>query len=144
MEEYKFSIQQIRLVEGHFSLNPKYRWEKDKHISFGNKFEIKSKKTEKAVFVILTAATDSEDQPFKYRVTCEGIFAFETLPPKEDLDRIVHVHCASIIFPYVRETIADLTRRAGLQALTLPPFDFTAMHMKKQAKSFETPPMFRQ
>jgi preprotein translocase subunit SecB len=144
MEDYKFNIQQIRLVEAHFSLNPKYQWEKDKHISFGNKFEIKFKKTDKAVFVMLSAASDSETQPFQYRVACEGVFAFETPPAKEDLDRIVHVHCATIIFPYVRETLADLTRRANLQALNLPPFDFAVMYREKQKKETQSTQAFPQ
>lgn len=144
MESTKFTIQQIRMLEGHFSLNPNYRWEKDKQISFGNKFEIKFRQSEKTVFVLLTASSDSEGQPFQYKVSHEGIFAFESLPDKEALDRIVHVRCAAIIFPYVRETIADLTRRANLQALNLPPFDFSAMHRQKQNKAPETPQMFRQ
>jgi preprotein translocase subunit SecB len=144
MELQKFTIQQIRLIEAHFSINPKYKWEKDKQISFGNKFEIKFRQSEKTVFVLLTASSDSEGQPFQYKVSHEGVFGFEPMPAKEDMDSIIHVNCASIIFPYVREVISDLTRRANLQALNLPPFDFAAMHRQKQKKAPEAPQKFRQ
>lgn len=134
MAEYNFSIQQIRLVEGHFSLNPRFRVEKDQHISFGNKFEIKFRAfdPEKTVSVLLSAASEAKDQPFQYRVAHEGFFRFETLPAPEDLGRVVHVHLAAVIFPFLRETVADLTRRANLHPLVLPPFNFEALHRQKQ------------
>jgi preprotein translocase subunit SecB len=50
----------------------------------------------------------------------------------DQLERIANINCASIMFPYLRETIADLTRRAGFPPLHIPPVNFIALADKKQ------------
>jgi preprotein translocase subunit SecB len=132
--EVKFRIAHIRLAECHFSINRGYKWEKDNPISIENRVEIKSNQSEKTLHLLLSVSSDSENQPFRFSVAYEGIFTFENIPGKEELERIAHINCASIIFPYAREYIADMTRRAGLQPLNLPPFNFVAMYNENQKK----------
>ena len=62
-------------------------------------------------------------------------FKFSKLPPKRDLEKIVHVNCAAIIFPYVRETIADLTRRASILPFHMEPINFVALYEDRLAES---------
>ena len=132
--EVKFSITHIRLTESHFSINHRYKMEKDKPIVLENNIGIQFKQSEKNLYLLLSVSSDSEKQLFRFSVTYEGAFAFENTPPKDELGRIANINCAAIIFPYVRETIADLTRRAGLQPLHLPPFNFVAMYKENQKK----------
>ena len=132
--EVKFHIAQVRLAESHFSINREFKWEKDKPVALENRVEMKFKRSEKNIFLLLSVVSDSEKQPFRFSVTYEGIFSFENIPEKEELERIAHINCASIIFPYIRENIADMTRRAGLQPLNLPPFNFVAMYKENQKK----------
>lgn len=55
----------------------------------------------------------------------EGIFKFNKKPkPKEHLSKTAEITCASILFPFVRESVADLTRRASLPPLILDPMNF--------------------
>jgi preprotein translocase subunit SecB len=134
--EVNFSIVYIRLIESHFSINQQYKWEKDKPIALQNSVSVKFKQTEKHIHLQLSVASDSENQPFRFSVSYEGDFSFEAIPPQEELERIANINCASMIFPYVRECIADMTRRAGLQPLNLPPFNFVAMYNENK----KTPP----
>lgn len=131
---YKFSIAGIRLNEAHFAINQLYKGEKNKPIEIIHSVEIGYKKADKILHVLVSVSSDSENQPFRFSVAWEGSFVFEEMPLKENLDRIVHINCASIIYPYVRESIADLTRRAGRTPLNLAPFNFVTMYEEKQKK----------
>ena len=126
--ELNFSIAHIRLTESRFSINQQYKMEKDKPIVLENNVGIQFKQSEKRLYLLLSVSSDSDKQPFRFSVTYEGVFAFENAPPKDELGRIANINCAAIVFPYVREAIADLTQRAGLQPLHLPPFNFVAMY----------------
>ncbi|MDP3298216.1 MAG: protein-export chaperone SecB [Thermodesulfovibrionia bacterium] len=42
------------------------------------------------------------------------------------------------MFPYVRETIADLTRRAGFPPLHLNPINFIQLAEKQEAKQTQS------
>lgn len=138
--DHKFSITGIRLNEAHFAINQGYKREKNKPIEIVHAIEIGYKQTDKVLQVLVSVSSDAENQPFRFSVAWEGSFAFEEMPLKENLDRIVHINCASIIYPYVRESIADLTRRAGRTPLNLAPFNFVAMYEEQQrAVPQETP-----
>jgi len=72
-----------------------------------------------------------------FTVESNGFFqiASDEKPGKfnpDQLERIANINCASIMFPYLRETIADLTRRAGFPPLHMPPVNFIALADKKQ------------
>jgi preprotein translocase subunit SecB len=130
--EVKFQITHIRLAESHFSINREYKWEKDKPVELENRVEINFKQADKKLQLLLSVSSNSEKQPFRFSVVYEGIFTFEKIPKKNELERIAKVNCAAIIFPYAREYIAEITRRAGLQPLNLPPFNFFAAHTENQ------------
>ena len=138
--DHKFSIAGIRLNEAHFAINQGYKREKNKPIEIIHSVEIGYKQTEKILHVLVSISSDAENQPFRFSVAWEGSFAFEEMPPKEKLDRIIHINCASIIYPYARESIADLTRRAAMTPLNLAPFNFVAMYEEGQKKESQEAP----
>jgi len=138
--DHKFSIAGIHLNEAHFSINQLYKGEKNKPIKISHSVEIKYKQTDNILHVLVSVSSDSENQPFRFSVAWEGSFAFEEMPLKEKLDRIVHINCASIIYPYVRESIADLTRRSGRMPLNIAPFNFVAMYEESKKKESQEAP----
>jgi len=46
----------------------------------------------------------------------------------EQIKKVGIVNCAAIIFPYLREHLADLTRRSGLPPFHLPPINFVKVY----------------
>lgn len=79
----------------------------------------------------------SPNYPFYFDVTIVGTFVF-TEPIGEELCRqYASVNCPAILFPYLRETLADLTRRAGFPPLHLPVTNFVKLAQKE--KQPETP-----
>ena len=69
-----------------------------------------------------------------------GIFQIRNIP-ESDLEPILGIACANILFPYARETVADLVARAGFPAIHLAPVNFEAMYAaRKQAEAGEAGP----
>jgi preprotein translocase subunit SecB len=136
---HSFKIIGIRLSEAHFALNDEYKKEKNKPIEITSTIEIGYKLKNEVAQVHVSVSADSEDQPFRFSVAWEGSFDFKEIPLKDDLDRIAHINCASIIFPYVRETIADLTRRASIPPFNMPPFNFVALYEESKKATPQLP-----
>jgi len=130
----KFRIENIRQIECFFALNTEFKAEKDKKYQIGLSLDISFQKKGKKVRVILKFSSEEKEQPFVFRVIFEGIFVFDKMPEKEELERIVHINCASIMFPFIRESIADLTRRAGLTPLILDPVNFVGLYESSKEK----------
>lgn len=126
--DLKFSIAGIRLNEAHFAINQKYKREQNKPVEIVHAIEIGYKQDGNVLQVLVSVSSDAENHPFRFSVAWEGSFAFQEMPPEEELDRIIHINCASIIYPYVRESISDLTRRAAMTPLNLAPFNFVALY----------------
>jgi len=135
--ELKFKIAAVKQIESHFALNPDFKPEKNKPIEINYSVNISFEKKDKMVSVIVSVLSDNKNQPFTFNIATMGLFNFQKLPKKAELERVAHINCASIIFPYVREYIADLIRRAGIPPFHLDPVNFIAMyeeHKKAQAK----------
>jgi len=130
----QFNIVNIRLVEAQFSLNPKFNFPAGKPISVSSSFDIQyGVNNDNMVNVVSNVFSSNENQPFTYNISLLGQFKFEEMPDKDILDKIVHINCAAILFPYIRETIADLTRRAGVPPFHLSPVNLVNAYSAKIA-----------
>jgi preprotein translocase subunit SecB len=131
--EAKFSFATLRLLESHFKLNTDFQPKKGQPIEISTEINISYKKRNRTVEVIISVISTNKKQPFVLETTVMGIFNFPKMPPKKDLDKIIHVNCAAILFPYVREIIADLTRRADIPPFHMDPMNFVALYEDRQA-----------
>jgi preprotein translocase subunit SecB len=131
--EAKFSFESLRLLESHFKLNTDFKPKRKQPIEISTEINISHKEQNKTVKVIISVSSVNKKQPFVLDTTVMGTFNFLKLPTKKDLDKIVHVNCAAIMFPYVREIIADLTRRADIPPFHMDPMNFVALYEDSQA-----------
>ena len=51
---------------------------------------------------------------------------------KDEIERILLIHCPNLLFPYVRRLISDTTRDGGFPPLMLNPVDFMGLYLKKK------------
>lgn len=63
--------------------------------------------------------------PFILNIEGAATFKLQYPPASTDIQPLVKQYCAAAMFPYLRETIADITRRAGFPPLHIPQVDFT-------------------
>ena len=56
-----------------------------------------------------------------------GIFEFTNIPPQQ-IDPMLGIACPTILYPYLRSNIADITSRAGFQPIHLNEINFHGMY----------------
>jgi len=83
--------------------------------------------------VISGVSTEGRNLPINLTVEMGGAFRLDSEPIKEEFERISHIICPAIVFPYLREFVADLTIRSGMVAVTLPPTNFVEAARKRLA-----------
>lgn len=82
----------------------------------------------------LTVTVKNADQTaFLAETVIAGIFTLRSFP-SEQINYILHNTCATILFPYASEFIADLVRRGSFPPLFLPPVNFEALYQNNLAK----------
>ncbi|MDR3428279.1 MULTISPECIES: protein-export chaperone SecB [Silvimonas] len=70
---------------------------------------------------------------FLVEITQAGLFSIENIPA-EELDPLLGIGCPSILFPYLREAVSDLTTRAGFMPFLLQPINFEAIYLQQRAQ----------
>lgn len=65
-----------------------------------------------------------------------GVFKIESMP-KEALEPFLLISGPTMIFPFLRRLVADLTREGGYPPLLLDPIDFGALFVKRQREAKE-------
>lgn len=123
-KDFQMSFESFRLVNLSFAINYNFKQSKaikmSPEISVANKYD----KKKKALGIRVKVSMSDGNMPFSFDVVGEGRFVFKTMPDEQTLKRVAIINGPAIIYPYVRETIADMTRRAGFPPLHLPPVNF--------------------
>ncbi len=87
------------------------------------------------VEITISAKAVSEDKTlFIVDLQYAGVFNLLNIP-EEQKQMLLAVHCPSIIFPYARKIIADVTQDGGLQPLMIDPVDFGVLYGKKMMEA---------
>jgi preprotein translocase subunit SecB len=67
-----------------------------------------------------------------------GIFTIRGLSP-ERLQPVIAINCPTVLFPYMRETLADAVTRAGFPPVHLAPINFEALYQQQLAQMQQQP-----
>ena len=70
---------------------------------------------------------------FMAEVLYAGLFRLENIPP-EALNPIALIECPRMLFPFVRQILADATRNGGFPPLMLDPIDFAQLYQRRMAQ----------
>ena len=131
--EMKFA--NFALLKVNFFLNQEYKEDSaDTSVSPDISINHEFREKEKQLIVILGLRQTKGNIPYRFEIESGGIFQFENIPEEKMLKQLASINCPAILFPYVRETIADLTRRAGFPPLHLNPINFIQLAREQEAK----------
>jgi preprotein translocase subunit SecB len=130
-------IKEIRLLECSFAINREYAGDGlniaiESVIGFNSTFEEDSK----IVTCFLNAFSKGENLPFHFKAEVGGKFIIDE-DEVENLKPLCRVNFPAVLLPYLRENIAELTRRAGFPPYNLPVVNFIAVAQqadKEQSK----------
>ncbi len=60
-----------------------------------------------------------------------GLFEIQNIP-EQQIEQLLLVDCAFILFPYTRRIVSDVTRDGGFPPLMMEPFDFYSLFMENR------------
>ena len=127
------------LLKVNFFLNQEYKEDSaDTMIAPDIAINHEFREKEKQLVIVFGLRQIKGNIPYRFEVESGGIFQFENVPEEKLLKQLATINCPAIIFPYVRETIADLTRRAGFPPLHLNPINFIQLAKEQEAKQTQS------
>jgi len=134
---YKFDIQDYSLLSVHFDVNRDFKPGPDVQVNTSLSLTHDYIDDQNSLRLFMKVDVSGESGPLNISVEMGSLFKFEKKPATDKLAKIAEINCASILFPFVRETIADLTRRSGLPPFLLPPINFVELYKNNHAGESE-------
>ena len=88
--------------------------------------QIQFENENKNLNVKMEISITGEKMPFHIEVKYRGVFSLITdnKVPENKLKKIVYINCAAILYPFIREIIAETTRKSNIPPFILPPLNF--------------------
>lgn len=81
----------------------------------------------------MTAKANAEGTSlFVVELSYSGLFTLLNIPD-DQREFVLLIHCPTILFPFARRIIADVTRDGGFQPLMLDPIDFATLYQQRKA-----------
>lgn len=123
--QHEMMFANFTLLKVTFSLNNDFKEGADE-VTINPDFLVthEFRDNEKELVVIIGVRLDKGNIPYCFELQGGGLFRFAETPDEKILKQLATINCPAILFPYIRETIADLTRRAGFPPLHLVPVNF--------------------
>ncbi|MCF8076638.1 MAG: protein-export chaperone SecB [Desulfotignum sp.] len=131
--ESGFQLKEHRILKSHFSINEDLDEDEGiEKIQLKPQLALKYEKTsdEGDITVFFSFKIVDNDAPFMINLVLAGDFRVtgDALEDKDALERLTHINCAACLFPFVREYVADITRRGGFPILYLPSMNFVEFY----------------
>jgi|GEM_PF-412025 len=135
-------IIDIRLAKISFKLNEGAPDKKEKaayRFTVGTQSDQNALTGQITVRLRVTSVTNDQEPslPFFFDIIVIGTFKAAEDTSADLREQFEKINCPAMMFPYLRETIADLTRRAGFPPLHLPPIDFVKRAGKRSKQADE-------
>lgn len=87
---------------------------------------------------IAARAVAEKTTVFLCDVVYAGVIEVQAIPD-EQLESVMFIQGAQLLYPFARRVIADLTRDGGFPPLQLDPMDFAGMFLQQQAQRAAQP-----
>ena len=78
---------------------------------------------------VTVTASQKETTAFLVEVKQAGIFTIRNFKEERN-SQLLGSHCPNILFPFVRESVAELIAKSGFPQLLLNPVDFEALYQQ--------------
>lgn len=79
----------------------------------------------------IATATSKIGPLYKLELDYGGMFKIDNMPPQA-MEPFLLINAPTLLFPFVRRLVADLTREGGFPPLMLDPIDFASLYIKRK------------
>jgi len=90
-----------------------------------------AEKVFESAIVFKAEATSKAGVIYDLELTYAGLFEIQSIP-EQALEPFLLINCPSLLFPFLRRLVADLTREGGFPPLLLDPIDFAGLFIQRQ------------
>jgi preprotein translocase subunit SecB len=100
--------------------------------------DMKAQRLQEEVFelalTITAKASRKEEVVFMVDLTYAGVFTIQGVK-EEELSSVLMVDAPTILFPFARRIVADVTRDGGFPPLMLEPIDFQGLYIQQRERA---------
>ena len=79
-------------------------------------------------------AVSAQGVIYELELDYAGLFHLENMPP-DSLEPFLLINAPSLLFPFLRRLVADITREGGFPPLLLDPIDFASLYLQRQQEA---------
>ncbi len=97
-----------------------------------NQFEIE-------LSVAARANRNENDAMFVAEATYAGVFEIQNVP-QQQMEMVMMVECPRLLFPFMRQILADATRNGNFPPLMLEPIDFMSIYVANAQRNAAAAP----
>ncbi len=119
----KVNLNEINLIDLEFKENPSFK-ETANQINVAFRIGIKHKLIKRNLLCLTNQRVivfpELEISPFSLTVEMQGTFSVEKEEELDDLEEFCKLSAPSVMFPYIRSIISDLTSKSAYPTLDLP------------------------
>lgn len=129
-----FKIVNLLLLESDFKRVSSVTFEQDK-ISSTINVDVNVQVVKNSIFVTETIKYEQKSSDIsEVNATIKMVGVFEKIGDSElnNLEEFGRINGAAIIFPYIREHLTNLSAKAGINVIILPPFNFTKTQLVQE------------
>ena len=83
---------------------------------------------------VAARATRTDQALFVVEATYAGVFEIKNVP-REQLEMVMLVECPRLLFPFLRQIVADASRNGNFPPLMLEPIDFMGIYVANAQKA---------
>lgn len=127
-----FTIKSLLLSESSFTRKPNVVFEGDPQLNVSNNMGIKDNNIVVKLTVTLVHSANGEED---YRISVTMIGFFEHVGDTSiTMDSFGKVNGPAIIYPFIREHIANIAWKGGLGSVIVPPLNFAKVNQQAPMK----------
>ena len=107
-------------------------WKPDVDVQVNTRVQDMTQDQWQVILTITVTAKLGDETAFLVEAHHAGVFLLKGFNTSTERGAVLGAYCPSLIFPFARETIADLVQRAGFPQLLLQPINFDALYLQHQ------------
>lgn len=105
------------------------QWDPKVELNMSNKQQRVADSLYEVVLTVTVTVSQDDNTMFLIEVHQAGLFAIAGYA-EDDLAYLLGSQCMTVLFPYVRETISDISIRGGFPPLLLSPVNFDTLYQQ--------------
>jgi len=141
--QQQFAIQKIYLKDVSFespnapTVFTEGEFQPEINVQINTEAKTVSEGLHEVTLTVTVTAKQNDKTAFLAEVKQAGLFQMSGFE-QEQLGGMIGAYCPEALFPFARETIADLVAKGGFPQVLLAPVNFNAMYMQHQQQQAQS------